>query len=71
MIMCLTIPAKVISIKNNAAVVKVDDNQQTASMEICRAKKGDYVIVQNGFITKKINPKQAKKTLQFLEKGGI
>ena len=65
--MCLAIPSKIISIKDNVATVDVDGVQREASLMLLKDPKiGDYVIVHAGFAINKINEEDAKESLKLL-----
>jgi len=69
--MCLTIPAKIISINNNQAKVKLGSAEKDIDCSFLGIiKKGDYVIVQNNFAINKISKKEAQEILRSFEKGG-
>lgn len=53
--MCLTIPFKVISVKDNQAIVFFNKNKKKVNSGLVKVKKGDYVLIQNNTIIKKIN----------------
>lgn len=58
--MCLTIPKQVISVKGGKAVIKHNKAREEAG-SLVKIKKGDWVLMQNGVIIKKITAKQAKE----------
>lgn len=64
--MCLTIPAKVVSIKGSKAVVDFVGKQQKVDTQLVKVGVGDYVIVSNGFVIKKVNKKEAEEILSYL-----
>ncbi|MGC9048888.1 MAG: HypC/HybG/HupF family hydrogenase formation chaperone [Patescibacteria group bacterium] len=66
--MCLTIPFKVISVKDDQAIVIFNKNKQRVNSGLIKIKKGDYVLVQNNTIIKKINKKMAQKCFDLLKK---
>lgn len=59
--MCLTIPAKVISINKNKAKVKIGKKKQLVNSQLVDVKKGDWVLIQNNFIINKVNLKQVRE----------
>ena len=76
--MCLSIPAKILEIKdNNKAIVDFPSTSLGASRKkqevdiqlVREAKKGDYGLVSNGFLIKKISAKEAEEILNIM-KGG-
>ncbi|MBS3088460.1 HypC/HybG/HupF family hydrogenase formation chaperone [Candidatus Pacearchaeota archaeon] len=65
--MCLTIPGKVIEIKKDSFVVDYVSEKREAIASAIDVKKGDYVIVSNKIIIKKIPEQNAKKILEMLQ----
>lgn len=65
--MCLTIPKKVISIKNDVVVVETPEKNKTKLKSIIKVKKGDYVLSQQNVIIQKIGKKQAEELLGLLK----
>lgn len=68
--MCLAIPSKIISIKNNKIIVDQIGQKKEASGSLVKAIIGDYVILENNFIVRTINKKSAKEILSLLKKEG-
>jgi len=67
--MCLNIPAKILEIKNNKAIADFNGKKEEVDTELVKdIKTGDYAIINNGFIIKKISAKEAEKTLKILRK---
>lgn len=66
--MCLTIPAKVISLEKGKATVGFAGRKQKVDTQLVKVKAGDYVIVSNGFAIKKVNKKEAEEILKILNK---
>jgi hydrogenase expression/formation protein HypC len=66
--MCLAIPAKIISKKDDACIIDVSGVQREASlMLVPEAKVGDYVIVHAGFAIHTLDKKDAEETLQMFK----
>ena len=65
--MCLTIPAKVISLEKNKATVDFVGKKQKVDTQLVKVKVGDYVMVSNGFAIKKVNKKEAEEILKVLK----
>lgn len=61
--MCFTIPQKIVKINQNQAFF-ADGTKARTNLEKCRA--GDYALVQKGFVIKKMNRKEAERTLELL-----
>jgi hydrogenase assembly chaperone HypC/HupF len=66
--MCLTIPAKVISVNKNKAKIKVGKKEKVVDCQLVDVKKGDWVVLTNNFITAKLSPKEARDILKFIKK---
>ena len=66
--MCLTIPAMVISVEKNNAIVNFANKKQKINIQLVKVKTGDYVMVSNGFAIKKVNKQEAKEILKVLNK---
>ncbi|OGZ32728.1 MAG: hypothetical protein A2V69_00835 [Candidatus Portnoybacteria bacterium RBG_13_40_8] len=65
--MCLTIPAKVISLEKDKAMVDFSGKEQKVDTQLVKVRVGDYVMVSNGFIIKKVNKKEAEEILKILK----
>ena len=66
--MCLTIPAKILEIKKNKAVADFQGKKQEVDIQLVKdIKKGDFALISNGFIVKKIKPKEAKEILNIIK----
>ena len=67
--MCLSVPGKVVELRNNMAKVEVGGVLRDASMDICpEAAVGDYVLIHAGFAIQKLDEKEALETLDLLGK---
>lgn len=66
--MCLTIPAKVISVEKGKTIVDFAGKKETVDAQLTKVKVGDYVIVSNGFVIKKVDKKEAEEILKILNK---
>jgi hydrogenase expression/formation protein HypC len=65
--MCLAIPAEVIQIDDTMATVRVGETLRKASLMLLpEAQVGDYVIVHAGFALHRIDPEEARESLQLL-----
>ena len=61
--MCLAIPAKIIQIKDNTAVIEsLGVKKEVETSLIPDAKKGDYVIVHAGFAIQIVEKEEALAT---------
>ncbi|NJE26991.1 HypC/HybG/HupF family hydrogenase formation chaperone [Thermococcus sp. MV5] len=66
--MCLAIPAKVIEIKDNVAIVDFGGVKREARIDFVKdVKVGDYVIVHTGFAIEKLDEKTALESLKAWE----
>ena len=66
--MCLSIPAKILSIGDNVAKASVGGSIVEVSLHLVdTVKPGDYVLVHAGFALNKIDEKEALATLALLE----
>jgi len=59
--MCLAIPGRIISIKNDTATVDFGNIKKDVYLGIVKAKSGDYVLVGSGIVVQKISKKDAIK----------
>ncbi|MBD3282384.1 MAG: HypC/HybG/HupF family hydrogenase formation chaperone [Candidatus Portnoybacteria bacterium] len=66
--MCLSLPAKILKIKNEKAIVDFSGQKAEVSMILIKnAKPGHYAIINNGFIIKTMPPKEAEKTIKEIK----
>ena len=65
--MCLAIPAKVLRVEGNTALVRIEDTEYNASLllleDVC---VGDYVMLHAGFAIQKIDEEEAMATLRLI-----
>jgi len=67
--MCLAVPAKIISIKDNIAQVDMAGTITRASLTMTpQAKIGDYVLLHTGYAINVIDEKEAQETLKIFRK---
>ncbi len=65
--MCLSIPAEVITVKDETALVSVNGMQVNVSiMLLDHLKTGDYVLIHSGFAIEIIDSEEAEKTLALI-----
>ncbi len=65
--MCLAIPAKVISVEGQSALVSIEDVEYKASLLLLDdVVAGDYVMLHAGFAIEKVDPEEAAETLRLL-----
>ena len=71
--MCLAIPAKVISVDGDSALVAIEDVEYTASLLLLdHVIPGDYIMLHAGFAIEKVDAEEALETMRLLneeEKG--
>ena len=75
--MCLTIPAKILQIKkNNKAIADfgprssgVNKQQEVNTQLVDNVKTGEYALISNGFIIKKVSANEAEEIIKTI-KGG-
>lgn len=74
--MCLSIPAKILEIKENNKAIAVYPERsrgnfgkkQKVDIQLVKdIKKGDFALISNGFIIKKISAKEAEDILNILK----
>jgi hydrogenase expression/formation protein HypC len=66
--MCLAIPARIVKLEEDRAVVDAMGNQFNARTTLLPdAKLGDLVLVHAGFAISTIDEDEAKKTWQLIE----
>jgi hydrogenase expression/formation protein HypC len=65
--MCLSIPARIISIEGNMAEVSCGGTIFKAGLQmIDKPKPGDYILLHAGFAIQKISDDEASETLRLL-----
>ncbi|MCX6798637.1 MAG: HypC/HybG/HupF family hydrogenase formation chaperone [Candidatus Diapherotrites archaeon] len=67
--MCLAIPAKVLELQEggNKAMIEQPYGRRVVLNNIINAKKGEFVLLQQGFIVERISEKDAKEAWKALE----
>jgi hydrogenase expression/formation protein HypC len=64
--MCLAIPARVVSIEGNTATVDFGGVKRSVSIALLeKIEKGDYVIVHTGYAIQKMDRKEAEESLEL------
>ena len=66
--MCLTIPAKVISVNKNKAKIRINKKEKLADCRLVDAKVGDWVVLTNNYITAKLSSREAEDILKLIKK---
>jgi len=70
--MCLGIPAKVVEIKEQEALVEVAGLKQKIRLDfVPEVKVGDYVIVHAGFGISILEESEAQETLKLLKEADV
>ena len=66
--MCLSIPAKVLSIDKDIAKVSISGVEYDASIQLVEDLEiGDYVLLHAGFAIKKLNEEEAMETMKLID----
>jgi len=66
--MCLSVPARVIALKEKAAEVEMGKSRFTVSTALLEdVRKGDYVLVHTGFAIEKISAEHADEMVKMLK----
>jgi len=65
--MCLSVPAKILSISGEKARVSLGGAECNAALNLVEdIKVGDYILLHSGFAIQKIDEKEALETIQLL-----
>lgn len=66
--MCLSIPAKILEIKKNKAVANSFGKKIEVGIDLVKdIKRGDYGLISNGFIIKKISAEEAEDIINTIK----
>ncbi len=66
--MCLSIPAKVLSVDGNMAKASVGGAIIEAGLHLVEnVKEGDYILIHTGFALEKISEEEAMETLNLIK----
>lgn len=66
--MCLSVPVRVLEIKNNKAVVSIGGKNQEMGIDLVpEIRENDYCLVSNGFVVKKISAEEAEETFKIIK----
>ncbi len=63
--MCFTIPYKVVDI-NDKITLEIEGEKRTAQGSLVSVKQGDFVLLQNGVIIKKISRNDAEEIISLI-----
>lgn len=65
--MCLAVPAKILSINGDSAMIELGGTQREASLMLLEgAAIGDWVIIHAGFAIEKLSEEDAQQTFALL-----
>ena len=64
--MCLAIPARVVELRQGGkkALIEQPGVQREVFNNVINVKKGEFVLVQQGFIVERLGEKEARETLE-------
>ncbi|MFH1150244.1 MAG: HypC/HybG/HupF family hydrogenase formation chaperone [Actinomycetota bacterium] len=66
--MCLAVPAEVIELEDDIAVVDLGGARQRVDLSLCDdVAMGDFVLVHAGFAIDKVDEYEARRTLELFE----
>ncbi len=66
--MCLSIPAKVLSVDGNIAVISVNGLESRTNLQLLgEVEEGDYVLVHTGFAIQKLSEQEAEETFKLFD----
>lgn len=69
--MCLSIPAKIISIEKDTAQVSIGGTIVTTGLQLIdNPQIGEYVLVHSGFAIQKLSEEDAAETMKLLQELG-
>lgn len=63
--MCVAIPLKVRGLEGDWAILEISGGTMKARSDLVSVKPGDYVLVHAGFIIEKLEPEEARKTVEM------
>jgi len=66
--MCLTVPYQVVLAKKDKIKVVFNKHRRTVKTALVKVKKGDYVLLQEGIIVKKLDKKEAQNFFTLLKR---
>jgi len=65
--MCLAVPARVVSIQDNTAVVEIEGNKRECFIDLVpEVKEDDYVLMHAGYAIQILSHEDAQETLELL-----
>jgi len=70
--MCLSVPAKIVSLEGNVATVSVDGALFRAGIQMIENPVvGEYILLHAGFAIQKLNEEEARQTIALLREAGF
>jgi hydrogenase expression/formation protein HypC len=66
--MCLAVPGKIIQVDGDTAKVDYEGVVRDVNMALIEAGIGDYIIANAGFAIRKLDKKDAKKSIELFKK---
>jgi len=67
--MCLSIPIKILKIRDNKAIIKIGNKKQEIDTQLVeKIEEGDFCLISNGFVVKRISAQEAKKIFNILRR---
>jgi len=67
--MCLAVPAKVVEEREGKAVVEQFGQRRLVFNNVVNARKGEFVLVQQGFVVEVLEEAEARAALEELDEG--
>ncbi len=66
--MCLSVPVRVVKIKDKKAVVVLGNKEKEFETELTPdIKENDYCLINNGFVVKKISAEEAEEIFRIIK----
>ena len=67
--MCIAVPVKIIEINGSEALAELEGVHKKINIDLVDGlKKGNYVLLHAGCAIQKVNEKEAKKSLNLMQK---
>ena len=68
--MCLTIPKKVVEIRENSVIVENHDGDRQELKTIVKLTVGDFVLSQQNVVIEKMDKQEAEEILDIINRKG-
>ena len=65
--MCIAFPGKIVKVEADTATIDYLGETKEANVGNTKLKEGDYVLVQAGFVIKKLDKNEAKESIKLLK----